>query len=309
MIQVTFLGTGAATPSVARGVAALAMQREGEVLLFDCGEGTQRQMMRYGTGFTLEDVFVTHYHADHILGIPGLLRTLGLMARTRPMHLWGPKGAARTLGELVTLGMERPKFPVEIHEVHPGDVIARGDYEIHVGAAEHKGPCLAYALVEHERLGRFDPDRARALGIPEGPLWGRIHKGEAVTAPDGRVVEPSELVGPARPGRRVVYSGDTAPCDSVMRLAAGADLLIHEATFGDDERERAIETRHSTAREAAELARDAGVCQLALTHISNRYSREAPELLLEAQVHFPATTIARDGLVIEVGFPDAGPAT
>ncbi len=304
MIQVTFLGTGAATPSVARGVSSLAIQREGEVLLFDCGEGTQRQMMRYGTGFTLEDLFISHYHADHILGIPGLLRTMGLMARTAPIRLWGPRGAERTLGELVTLGMERTKFPVEIHELNPGDVLDRGEYVLEVGAAEHKGACLAYALIEKERLGRFDPDCARALGIPEGPLWGKIHRGERVTTTEGREVDPAELVGPPRSGRRVVYSGDTAPCNSVMTLAAGADLLIHEATFGDDEKERAIETRHSTAREAAELARDAGVRQLALTHISARYSREAPELLAEAQRLFPATQIAKDGLVVDVPYPE-----
>jgi ribonuclease Z len=304
MIQVTFLGTGAATPSVARGVSSLAMHREGEVLLFDCGEGTQRQMMRYGTGFTLEDLFISHYHADHILGIPGLLRTMGLMGRTAPIRLWGPRGAERTLGELVTLGMERPKFPVEVHEVHAGDVLDRGEYVLEIAAADHKGTCLAFALVEKERLGRFDPERARALGIPEGPMWGKIHRGERVTTPEGREVDPAELVGPPRSGRRVVYSGDSAPCNSVMTLAAGADLLVHEATFGDDEKTRAIETRHSTAREAAELARDAGVRQLALTHISARYSREAPELLAEAQRIFPATQIAKDGLVVDVPYGD-----
>ncbi|MCA9721848.1 MAG: ribonuclease Z, partial [Gemmatimonadetes bacterium] len=172
-----------------------------------------------------------------------------------------------------------------------------------VGEARHKGVALCFALVEHPRLGRFDPERARALGIPEGPLWGQIHRGQPVTLADGRTVTPGELVGPTRPGRRVTLSGDTAPCDGVRTLATGADLLVHEATFGEDERVRAAETRHTTARQAAELARDAGARELVLTHISARYSREAPELVAEARAVFPATRVARDGLVVEVPYP------
>lgn len=301
-MQVTFLGTSAALPTVERNVAGVMLQREGELLLFDCGEGTQRQMMRYGAGFGVDHLFVTHYHADHTLGIPGLLRTMGLQGRTAPLTLYGPRGAPRHLGALLALGMERPKFPVELVEVKPGDVLPRGDYEIVVGEVDHKGECVGYALVEHDRLGRFDPERARVLGIPEGPMWGRIHRGEPVTLPDGRVVAPDELVGPARPGRRVVYGGDSAPCDAMLRLAERADLLIHEATFGEDERERARETHHSTAREAATIARDALARRLVLTHISARYSREAPELLAEARAVFPETSIARDGMVIEVPY-------
>lgn len=303
-MQVTFLGTSAAVPTVDRNVSALMLQREGELLLFDCGEGTQRQMMRYGSGFAVEDVFITHFHADHTLGIPGLLRTMGLQGRSAPLHLYGPRGAQRHIGALTALGMERPKFAVEIFELRAGDAISRGEYDLLVGEAQHKGDCLAYAMAEHERLGRFDPERAAALGIPEGPLWGRIHKGEAVTLDDGRVVSPAELVGPARPGRRVVYSGDTAVCPAINELARGADLLIHEATFGEDERERARETGHSTAREAAMVARDAGAKRLVLTHISARYSREAPELLAEAKEVFPVTEVARDGMVLEVPFPE-----
>lgn len=302
MIQVTLLGTSAAVPTVDRNVSSLMIQREGEQLLFDCGEGTQRQMMRYGAGFTPDAVFITHYHADHTLGIAGLLRTFGLQGRTAPLTLHGPRGATRHLGALVELGMERMKFPVEIVEVAPGDVLVRGEYEIVVAEALHKGACVAYALVEHDRLGRFDPERARELGIPEGPLWGRVHKGEPVTLPSGVVVTPDELVGPARPGRRVVYSGDTAPCQSVLELARDADLLIHEATFGADERQRARETLHSTAHDAAVTARDAGARNLVLTHISARYTREAPELLAEARAVFPAVQVGRDGMVIDVPF-------
>jgi ribonuclease Z len=302
MIEVTFLGTSAAVPTVERNVSALMVQREGELLLFDCGEGTQRQMMRYGSGFGVEDIFITHYHADHILGIPGLLRTLGLQGRTAPLRLHGPRGAKQHLGALVAMGLERMKFPVDILELAPGDVMPRGDYELVVGEARHRGDALAYAIVEHERKGRFDPDHARELGIPEGPLWGRIHRGQSVTLDDGRVVGPEELVGPTRSGRRVVISGDTAPSDAIVELARGADLLIHEATFGEDERDRARETVHSTAREAALAAERAGAKRLVLTHLSARYSREAPELLAEAKAVFPATQIARDGLVVEVPY-------
>jgi ribonuclease Z len=301
-MEVTFLGTSAAVPTVERNVSSLMLQREGELLLFDCGEGTQRQMMRYGSGFAVEDVFITHYHADHILGIPGLLRTLGLQGRSAPLRLHGPRGAKRQLGALVAMGLERMKFPVDILELAPGDVMPRGEYDLVVGEASHRGECLAYAIVEHERKGRFDPDHARALGIPEGPLWGRIHRGESVTLEDGRVVAPRELVGPTRRGRKVVISGDTSPCDSVVELARGADLLIHEATFGEDERERARETAHSTAREAALVAQRAGVRRLVLNHLSARYSREAPELLAEAREVFPATQIARDGMVVDVPY-------
>jgi len=306
VIQVTLLGTSAAVPTVERNVSSLMVQREGEHILFDCGEGTQRQMMRYGAGFTLNDIFITHFHADHTLGIAGLLRTFGLQARTAPLTLHGPRGARRQLGALVELGMERMKFPVEIVELAPGDTLRRGEYEIQVGAAQHKGDCLAYALVELPRLGRFDPDRARALGVPEGPMWGQVHRGLAVALPDGRIVEPAELVGPSRTGRRVVYTGDTAPCDPIRALAKGADLLIHEATFGADERQRARETQHSTAFDAATLARDVGARKLVLTHISARYSREAPELLAEARAIFPETAIGRDGMVIDVPYQDPG---
>lgn len=304
MIRLTFLGTGAAVPSVERNVSGLMLEREGEAFLFDCGEGTQRQMMRYAVGFGVSDIFVTHFHADHILGIPGLLRTMALQDRTAPLRLHGPVGAEETLGALVKLGMERPKFPVEVLELAPGSTVDRGEFAIHCAEARHKGKCLGYALVEAPRLGRFDPEVARSLGIPEGRQWGAIHRGESITLADGRTIGPEQLVGPPRPGRRVVISGDTAPCPSILELARGADLLVHEATFGEEERARARDTRHSTAADAGQVASEAQVRQLVLTHISARYSREAPELLAEARAAFPESTVARDGLVIEVPYPD-----
>jgi len=302
VLSITFLGTGAACPTVERNVAALAIQREGETLLFDCGEGTQRQMMRYGVGFSFRELFLTHYHSDHFLGVIGLFRTMGLLDRKDGVALYGPKGAQRILSAALSIGVERTRFPVEIREVKPGDRLGRGEYELAVFETEHRADTVGYALVEHDRLGRFDPDRARELGIPEGPLWGQIHRGKPVTLPDGRTIAADTLVGPPRPGRTVVYTGDTRPHGAVVRAAKGADLLIHEATFGDDERVRAEETGHSTAREAAEVARDAGVGRLVLTHISPRYSRDAPELVAEAQEVFPETIVARDGLTVEVPF-------
>ena len=280
------------------------MQREGETLLFDCGEGNQRQMMRYGVGFAFREIFFSHYHADHLLGVTGLLRTMGLQDRTAPVTLYGPKGAHRILGAAITLGIERNKFPVEIVELKPGDRLARDDYEIVVFETEHRADTVGYALVEHIRLGRFNPDRARQMGVPEGPMWGQLHKGKLVQLPDGRTVGPADLVGAPRPGRTLVYSGDTRPHLAVIEASRGADLLVHEATFGGDEMERARETGHSTAAEAARVALEAGVRRLVLTHISSRYTREAAELLAEARAVFPETIIARDGLTIDVPYAD-----
>jgi ribonuclease Z len=304
MLSVTFLGTGAACPTVERNVSGLALQREGETMLFDCGEGTQRQMMRYGVGFSFTEVFFTHYHADHMLGIIGLLRTMGLQDRTAPVTLYGPRGGDRILTAAMSLGIERNKFPVTVVEVRPGDRLRREEYDIVVFETDHRADTVGYALVEHTRKGRFHPERARELGVPEGPMWGRLHRGEAVRLDDGRVVTPEDLVGAPRRGRTVVYSGDTRPHLPLLEAARGADLLIHEATFGGDEAARAVETGHSTASEAARVALDAGVRRLVLTHISPRYSRDAPELLAEARAVFPETLIARDGMEVEVPFAE-----
>jgi len=293
-------------PSPERNVSALALSREGETLLFDCGEGTQRQMMRYGASFTFHELFFTHFHSDHLLGLTGLVRTLGMQERHEPLRLYGPKGAERVLGHALAVGIERTKFPVEIKELRPGDRLHREAYDLVLIETDHRTDSVGYALVEHQRLGRFNPDLAREFGIPEGPLWGKIHRGETVELPDGRRVAPEELVGPTRPGRTIVLSGDTRPCETLLHAARGADLIVHEATFAAEESERARETGHSTAAEAAELAHKAGARQLVLTHISARYSREAPELLAEAQAVFPNTIIARDGLTVDVPFRDAG---
>ena len=302
-LTVRFLGTSASRPTVERNVTAITIVREGETLLFDCGEGTQRQMMRYGTSFALADIFFTHMHADHMLGVIGLFRTLALQGRTDPMRLWGPRGSEALLRQSIALGSEREPFPVEFNEVTVDTPIARKGYSILPYTVDHKDKsAVGYALIEDIRLGRFNPDRAREMGIPEGPAWGKLHKGEAVTLDDGRVITPADLVGSSRPGRRVVFTGDSRPAEGTIRVAEGADLLIHESTFSDEEQARAIETGHSTAREAGEVAAKAGVRRLILTHLSARYSVNTSDLLTQAREIFPNTVIAKDGLELEVPF-------
>ena len=309
-LSLRFLGTSASRPTVERGLSSLALTREGETMLFDCGEGTQRQMMRWGVGFTLGDIFFTHFHTDHFLGVLGLLKTLALSGRETPLQIWGPRGAQSLFKRAEGFSNEKLTFPLTVTDLEPGTPIKRKDYEIRPFTVEHRnGAAVGYALVEHERRGRFDPEHARSLGIDEGPLWGRIHKGEAVTLPDGRVIQPSELVGPTRPGRTVVITGDTRPCAATIEAATGADLLVHESTFGDEDAPRALETMHSTAREAATVAKMAGVRTLVLTHFSARYSRDPTDLAREAREVFPGTVVmAKDGLEIEIPYRDAVPA-
>jgi len=312
MLTVTFLGTSAARPTVERNVSGLAIHREGETLLFECGEGTQRQMMRYGVSFALSEIFFTHFHADHFLGVIGLIRTLGLQGRPEPLFLYGPKGAKKVLGTALTLGVERVPFPVEIVEVKAGDTVQRATgngkrlgYDVCAFPTEHGGgPSIGYVLREHVRRGRFDVEKARAMGIPEGPLWGKLTKGEDVQLTDGQTVRPSDLVGPSRPGRLVAFTGDTRPCAATVDAAQGADLLIHEATFGEEERDRARDTGHATAKEAAQVALAARAKRLVLSHVSARYSISADELVREAREVFPNSSVARDGLELDVPFPD-----
>lgn len=267
-------------------------------------------MMRYGVSFALSEIFFTHFHADHFLGVIGLIRTLGLQGRPEPLFLYGPKGAKKVLGTALQLGVERVPFPVEIIEVKAGDTVkayggsgTRDGYDIVAFPTEHGGgPSLGYVLKEHVRRGRFDVEKARALGIPEGPLWGKLTKGERVGLPDGRTVGPSDLVGPARPGRIVALTGDTRPCAASVDAAQEADLLIHEATFGEEEKDRARDTGHSTAKEAAQVALAAKAKRLLLSHVSARYSISADELVKEAREVFPQTSVAKDGLEVDVPF-------
>jgi ribonuclease Z len=302
-LSLRFLGTAASRPTVERNVSSVALVREGETLLIDCGEGTQRQMMRYGVSFNLGDILFTHYHADHVLGVVGLLRTLQLQGRTEPIRLWGPSGLARLVRLAESFGGERWGFAVESTELEPGAVIKRNGYEIVSFPVDHRGArSFGYALIEETRLGRFNPDMARALGVPEGPLWGRLHRGQVVQLDDGRTIDGATLVGPTRPGRRIAITGDTRPTEATVAAATDADLLVHEATFADEDQTRAAETGHSTAREAAMVAAAARVRRLVITHFSARYTRDHSDLEREAREVFPATTCARDGLEIDVPF-------
>ncbi|HEX6750528.1 MAG TPA: MBL fold metallo-hydrolase, partial [Longimicrobium sp.] len=242
-----------------------------------------------------------HLHADHFLGVIGLLRTLGLQAREEPVDLWAPRGTEPILKAAVELGVERVPFEVRINGVEAGEKVARDGYDVVPFKVSHGGKAFGWAIVEHERLGRFNAAKAREMGIPEGPLWGKLHHGESVEV-DGRVITPADVVGAPRAGRKLVISGDTRPCQSTREIAANADLLIHEATFAQDEAERAAHTGHSTAREAAEVAASAGVLRLVLTHFSPRYADDPRWLEKEARAVFPEVTAAYDGLTIEVPF-------
>ena len=273
-----FLGTSGSMPTPRRAPTALLVRRGGERLLFDCAEGTQRQLLVSAIGLIeLREIFFTHYHADHYLGLPGMLKTFALRGRDLPISIYGPPGLRDLFGSLRRI-FGRLTYEYELIELMPGDVLARDGYELRMFAVDHGVSAVGYALVEEERPGRFDVDFADALGVPSGPERGALQAGEEVSIAGGRVVHPHEVLGPPRPGRKLVVAGDTAPFQGVIEAAAAADLLVHEATFLEDERERARETSHSTAVDAAGVARDAGVELLALTHLSNRYSgRDAAE--------------------------------
>ncbi len=303
-LDVVFVGTSGSMPTARRAPAATLVRRGGERLLFDCGEGTQRQLLRSDVGLVdLEEIFVTHFHADHFLGLPGMLKTFALRGRDAPLTLYGPRGLGDLVGSLRRI-FGRLTYAYEIVELHPGDVLERDGYEVRPFVVRHGPASLGYALVEHERPGRFDVEAADGLGVPFGPARGQLQRGEPVTLPDGRVVDAAQVVGPPRPGRTIVLSGDTAPAQSVIEAAAGADLLVHEATFCEDETDRARQTDHSTARDAAGVARAAGVKLLALTHISNRYS--GGDVEREARDVFPATVVPRDFDTVEVPFAERG---
>ena len=304
-LDLVFLGTSASMPTAQRAPAAFLIRRGGERLLFDCAEGTQRQLQRSTVGLPdLETVFLTHFHADHYLGLPGMLKTFALRGRAKAeLTIYGPKGLRDLFSRLKPF-LGRLPYPLTMVELAPGDLLERGEYVVEAFSVDHGVAALGYALVEHERPGRFDVEAADALGVPPGPERGVLQGGEPLTLSDRRVITPDAVLGPARPGRKVVLSGDTAPSPSLVQAAHHADLLVHEATFAADEAERARETFHTTASEAAEVARLAEVRMLALTHVSTRYF--GSELATEAREVFPETVVPRDFDVIEVPFPERG---
>lgn len=297
-LSLFFAGTGGSVPTPRRGMPATLLRAGGDRILFDCGEGTQRQLIRTVGLPDLDAIFLTHYHADHWLGLPGMVKSFALRERTKPLRLYGPTGL-KALWKHVEALIGRLPYPFELVELDRHDEVRFGEYAIASFPVEHRGAAFGYAFVEDDRPGRFDPKLAQELGVTPGPDFGRLQAGETV---DG--VAPDQVIGPDRRGRRIVLSGDTRPCQATEALAHEADVLVHEATFTDAERERAAQTGHSTARQAAELARDADVVMLALVHLSTRvWPRDVRD---EARAVFEGALVPRDGDTIEVPLPERG---
>jgi ribonuclease Z len=297
-LSIFFAGTAGSVPTARRGLPAVLVRRGGDKLLFDCGEGTQRQLVASVGLPEVEAVFLTHFHADHWLGLPGMLKSFELRDRETPLTVYGPGGTIELLSVMRRV-IGRLRYPFSVVELEPGESVAFDGYEVGAFNVRHRGPAYGYALVEDSRPGRFDAAKAEALGVAFGPDFGRLQRGEAV---DG--VDPAQVVGPERAGRKVVISGDTSPCEMVRVAAHLADVLVHEATFLDEEVERALQTGHSTARQAAELAAEAEVRLLALTHLSTRYGGR--EIRDEARATFERTEVPRDFDTIEVPLPEKG---
>ena len=297
-LSVFFAGTAGSVPTARRGLPALLVRRGGDRLLVDCGEGTQRQLLTTVGLADVGAVFLTHLHVDHWLGLPGMLKSFDLRDREAELAVYGPPGTGELMRAMRPV-YGRLRFPFRVVELEAGDAVEFDGFEVDAFNVRHRGRALGFALVEDRRPGRFDAELAQRLGVPFGPDFGRLQAGEEVNG-----VRPDQVIGPERPGRRIVFSGDTAPCAMIVAAAEGADLLVHEATFAESERERAAETGHSTARQAAETARDAGVRLLALTHLSTRYT--GGEIRDEARAVFERTEVPRDFDTIELPFPERG---
>ena len=302
MLRVIFLGTGGSLPTRNRNPSAIMVNREGELLLFDCGEGTQQQMMRARTGMmSLSSIFVSHFHADHFLGIPGLIQTMSFMGRTEPLLIYGPEGTREFTELFKAFGFFNFKYEIYGIQLKPGDILERNGYVIRALKTEHSIPSLGYALIENPRPGRFNREKAVELGIPPGPLFAELQKGNSLEV-DGKLVKPEDVMGPMRPGRTVVYSGDTRPCESILEASRNADLLIHDCSFSDEMADWAEESGHSTAGEVAALAKEARVRKLILTHISSRYTDDVDPILNDSKKILENAIEAEDLMEIEVPF-------
>ncbi len=300
-IRVTFLGTSGAIPTLQRSLPAVLIQRGNELLMLDCGENVQRQMLQAKIGFQKKTkIFLSHLHGDHVLGLPGLLQSMALMDRKRVVDIYGPEGTAAFLTcvqDALHFGLT---FDVQIHEIHEtGTVCDETEYGVKCVWADHVTPTLAYAFLEKTRPGKFFPEKASELHIPKGILWSELQHGKPITLPDGTLVKPEQVMGPVRRGRKIVYSGDTRPFKEFPNFAEGADLLVHEATFDDKLSEKAETDGHSTPSQAATQAKRAKVKRLVLTHVSARYN-DAGLLLEQAKKIFPETIVASDFLILEL---------
>lgn len=302
-MKLTFLGTGGTYPCPERNTAGIALRVQDELLLFDCGEGTQKRLMESEESFMrISRVFLSHLHGDHCYGLPGMLQTMALNGRTDPLEVCGPRGTKRLVEAFLDLG-NRLTFAVRPRELGDGEQIEAQRFTVTAALAEHSAPNLAYSVKEHERPGRFNEPRALELGVPKGPLFGRLQRGESVKASDGSAVTPEMVMGPPRRGRKFVYSGDTRPCGAVVKLARGADILVHDCTHSADLAEKAKEFFHATSVEAAQVARDAGAARLALFHFSPRYEDPAP-LVEEAKKVFEASFASADLMSVEIPLPE-----
>lgn len=296
----TFLGTGSARPTPRRNCASVYLQYDGDSLLFDCGEGTQSQLARAGVKSSrLSAICITHFHGDHINGLPGFLGTMGLQGHEDGLVLAAPRGMDRYLRTLHSLHILRPPFPLHLVDHEEPVVYACPAYRVTTCGLDHRVPTRGYQFVENDQPGRFDVARARALGVTPGPDFGVLQRGGEVQTPEGRLVRSDEVLGPTRPGRRVAYISDTRPSDEVVAFVAGADVLIHEATYVEALRAQAWERGHSTAAQAAKIAAEAGVGRLLLTHLSSKYPRSRDHLD-EARAIFPATEVAEDLMTVDV---------
>jgi ribonuclease Z len=291
-MQLTFLGTAGSWPTKERNASAIALDTEHELLLLDCGEGTQRQLFSSTMSFMrVRRILLTHFHGDHFLGLPGLIQSMCLNQRSEPLDIYGPPDSREILERVLTLGYFTLRFPIQVHPLAPGESVELDGYSVRTAPADHPVPSLAYRIEESAKRGRFDAEKARSLGL-KGPDFSKLANGASVTV-KGREILPTEVMGPARAGRSVVYSGDSSPSEKITELARGASVLIHEATTGQELEREANEWGHSSARQAAGVARDAGVGELFLTHFSSRY-KELEPLEAEARTLFPGAHTARD---------------
>lgn len=299
-LSIIFLGTSGSWPTTKRNVTSIAIKRGKEVILFDCGEGTQRQLQRSSISYMqITKIFITHFHGDHFLGLPGLIQTMQLNDREAPLNIYGPKGMNKLLGQLLSLGFFKPNYKIFSHELRQGDELDFNGYVIKVIKVKHGIPTIAYSLEEKLRPGKFNKPKALELGIPEGPFFSKLQQGISVTLDDGRKIVPEMVLGPSRKGRKIVYSGDTVPTGKMIDFAKNADVLIHEATFNSDFNDISTSYGHTTASEAAEIAKKANVKKLFLTHISPRYL-DSNKLKEEAIKIFKDTEIPNDFEEFEV---------
>jgi ribonuclease Z len=292
-VKVTFLGTGGSVPTKKRNLPSLVVRTDGGLVMFDCGEGTQKQFLIAKLGFNREmRILISHMHADHILGIPGILHSMSFMGRSRDLEIYGPPGICEFVKCTTETVKFRPMFPIRTVEVHAGTIARTDSYAIKAAWADHSVPCLAYSLTENDKPGRFHPAKARELGVPKGPLWKTLQMGKPVKV-GRRRIDASRVVDPPRKGLKITYGVDTRPCERVIELASGSDLLIHDGMFASDASERAREYGHSTVVEAAKIAKRSHSRNLALTHFSAIYA-DTSQLLAEAKAIFPRTIVAED---------------